>query len=168
MTRLYSTIAGVSFASLVVSSPLQPHLVRQIGGSPCAQVSASVAAQASAATPTVPAQLAYDCITSVPFNQSAALALVDGVVPYFKWQSNIVWLKDPPQEYAEKVQGPVDVWGGLGNIRAKAVAGNYSNEFEVYLFQSDLRNEKLIDRVWFRALYPAPIHARWPLRLHPG
>jgi hypothetical protein len=131
MARLFSTIASISFASLALSSPLQPHLVRQVAGSPCAQVSASVAAQASAATPTVPAQLAYDCITSVPFNQSAALALVNGVVPYFRWQSNIVWLKDPPAEYAEKVQGPVDVWGGLGDIREKVVARNYTNEFEV-------------------------------------
>jgi hypothetical protein len=75
--------------------------------------------------------LAYECLTSAPFNQTGALALVDGVVPYFKWQSNTVWLKDPPKEYAEKVQAPVDIWGGLADIRSKVVAGNYKSEHEV-------------------------------------
>lgn len=77
------------------------------------------------------AKLAYDCITSVPFNQSAALALVDGVVPYYRWQSNTVWLKDPPKEYAEKVQPGIDIWGELKKIRDKVVGNQYKNEYEV-------------------------------------
>lgn len=132
MARFLNTIAGLSLASVALSSPLTPQLhARQNASSPCAQVSASVATQTAVASPTVPAQLAYDCITSVPFNQSAALALVDGVVPYFKWQSNTVWLKDPPEEYAEKVQPGIDVWGRLEEIREKVVGGEYENEFEV-------------------------------------
>jgi hypothetical protein len=127
MPRLFSTLAGLSLASFALSSPLQP---RNNTGSPCAAVSAAVATQ-SAAVPTVPAQLAYECITSVPFNQSAALALVDGVKPYFKWQSNTVFLKDPPKEYAEKVQPAVDIWGELADIRKKVVGKKYKNEFEV-------------------------------------
>lgn len=131
MARFLSTVAGLSLASVTLSSPLTPHIAaRQNASSPCAQVSAAVATQ-TAAVPTVPAQLAYECITSVPFNQSAALALVDGVVPYFRWQSNTVWLKDPPEEYAEKVQPPVDIWGGLEKIREKVNGGEYENEFEV-------------------------------------
>jgi hypothetical protein len=130
MPRLFNTLAGLSLASIALSSPLQP---RQYGtGSPCAAVSAAVATQSAAATPTVSAQLAYDCITSAPFNQSAALALVDGVKPYFQWQSNTVWLKDPPEEYAEKVQPGVDIWGELAKIESKVVAGEYKNEYEVY------------------------------------
>jgi hypothetical protein len=137
MPRLLNTIAGLSFASIALSSPLQP---RHYGGSPCAAVGASLASQTAVATPTVPAQLAYDCITSTPFNQSAALALVDGVVPYFKWQSNTVWLKDPPAEYAEKVQPPVDIWGGLQKIRGKVVNATYQNEYTVcYAQQAHLR-----------------------------
>jgi hypothetical protein len=129
MPRLFKTLAGLSLASLSLSSPLN---ARQNGtGTPCAAVSASAASQKGVATPTVPAQLAYECITSVPFNQSAALALVDGVVPYFRWQSNTVWLKDPPAEYAEKVQPGIDVWGGLEEIRSKVVSGDYENEYTV-------------------------------------
>ncbi|KAH7078361.1 hypothetical protein FB567DRAFT_133623 [Paraphoma chrysanthemicola] len=139
MARLLTTLTGLSLASIAIASPLQ---ARQYDASPCAAVAASLASQpSSSATPTVPAQLAYDCITSVPFNQSAALALVDGVKPYFKWQSNTVWLKDPPAEYAEKVQPGVDIWGELEKIRAKVVGGEYDNEhafgFELYtLLQS--------------------------------
>ena len=134
MVRFTSAAAGLSLASVALSSPFQGQLyARQNASTPCAQVSASAAAQKSQsiATPTVAAELAYECITSVPFNQTAALALVDGVVPYFKWQSNTAFLKDPPAEYAEKVQPAVDVWGELEKIRGKVVGGEYENEFEV-------------------------------------
>ena len=128
---LSSVVSGLFLASLALSSPLTPRQYPHYNASsPCAQVSASVATQ-TASVPTVPAQLAYDCITSVPFNQSAALALVDSVVPYFRWQSTTAWLKDPPEEYTEKVQPPVDVWGGLDKIRGKVVGNEYDNEFEV-------------------------------------
>lgn len=72
----------------------------------CASIAGLVAPMQSAspsATPTVPAQLAYDCITSIPFNSSAAVALLDSMRPYIKWQTTIEYLKDPPAEYAEKV-----------------------------------------------------------------
>jgi hypothetical protein len=139
MPRLFNALAGLSLASVALSSPLQ---ARQYGGSPCAAVSAAVATQSAVATPTVSAQLAYDCLTSAPFNQSAALALVDGVVPYFKWQSNTAWLKDPPEEYAEKVQAPVDVWGELAEIRTKVVGGKYESEYEVRQDYSVITNKE--------------------------
>ncbi len=59
-------------------------------------------------------------------------------MPYFKWQSTTVWLKDPPAEYVEKIQDPVDVWGGLQNIREKVVAGAYKNEFEVCILSGHI------------------------------
>lgn len=131
MARLLKSIAGLSLASGALASPLSSLQGRNYNTtSPCAQVASSVESQ-TAAVPVVPAQLAYDCITSVPFNQSAALALVDGVVPYFRWQSNTVWLKDPPKEYAEKVQPAVDIWAELQTIREKVVGSKYKNEYEV-------------------------------------
>lgn len=121
---------GFSLASIALATPLQLN-ARQYASSPCAQVSASVATQTSAATPTVPAQLAYDCITSVPLNKSAALDLIDAIVPYLRWQSTTVFLKTPPEEYEEKVQPAVDVWGDLESIKSKVQNASYSNEFEV-------------------------------------
>jgi hypothetical protein len=132
MARLFNAVAGLSLASVALSSPVTPHIHTRgyNATSPCAQVGAAIATQ-NVTSPTVPAGLAYDCLNSIPFNQSAALALVDGVVPYFKWQSNTVFLKDPPEEYAEKVQPPIDIWAGLEDIREKVVASEYDNEYEV-------------------------------------
>ena len=131
MAPLLRTLASFSLASVVLASPLTHQLfTRYNASSPCAQVGASVATQ-TAATPTVPAQLAYECITSIPFNQSAALELVDSMYPYIKWQSSTAWIKDPPAEYVEKVQDPVDIWAGMDNIRGKVRRGEYNNEFEV-------------------------------------
>jgi len=127
---LLRSIAGLSLASVALASPfkLSP---RQNATSPCAAVASAVATQPDVAVPTVSAQLAHDCLTSVPFNQSAALALVDGFVPYVRWQSTTAYLKDPPAEYVEKIQDPVDLWGDLAKIREKVVNGAYENEYEV-------------------------------------
>jgi hypothetical protein len=148
MARFLQTIAGLSLASLALASPLQPQVqARQYStGRACAQVSALTATQNSTSA-TVPAQLAYDCITSVPFGQAAALALVDGVVPYFKWQSTTAFLKDPPQEYIQKIQPAVDVWGQLANIRSKVVAKKYKNEYEVCLRHSNTTTHAVYSQV---------------------
>ena len=167
MPRFLNAIAGLSFASVALSSPLSLALYpRQNASSPCAQVGAAVAKHTGAGAATVPAQLAYECITSVPFHKDQALALVDGVVPYFRWQSTTVWLKDPPAEYVEKIQDPVDVWGGLQKIREKVVAGSYSNEFEVIIMPcSQHRVLKTDKSVRVRIVSTSPDHPRRPLCL---
>lgn len=121
---------GCSLASIALASPFHHYAVRN-ESTPCAQVSASVAAQKGVPTPTVAAGLAYECIKSVPLNKTAALALVDGVVPYVRWQSNTVWMKDPPAEYAEKVQPGTDIWGNIASIRSKVESGQFESEFDV-------------------------------------
>lgn len=50
------------------------------------------------ATPTVPAQLAYECLNSIPFNQTAALQYLESMDPYLNWQSTYEYLADPPAE----------------------------------------------------------------------
>jgi hypothetical protein len=75
--------------------------------SPCAVVSQSAAAALSdaigklslaensqyklpdgcVATPTVSAQLAYDCLNSVPLGSTEATDLVNSLLPYVEWQS---------------------------------------------------------------------------------
>jgi hypothetical protein len=127
---IINCIAGLSLVSLALATPVRPH-VRQYATPACAQVSAAVAAQPNVTTPRVPAQLAYDCITSVPLNKTAALSLIDNVKPYFKWQSTTTFLKNPPKEYAEKIQDPIDIWAGLADIEAKVSNSSYKNEYEV-------------------------------------
>jgi hypothetical protein len=46
----------------------------------------------------VPAELAYECLNSIPFNQSAAAALLESMRPYLEWQSTTSYVKDPPEK----------------------------------------------------------------------
>jgi hypothetical protein len=95
-----------------------------------AQFVASFTSASPSAVPTVPAEVAYQCINSVPFNQSAAVALLDSIRPYLDWQTTIEYLKNPPAEYAQKVQPPFDFYADYDRIYDSAVSGNYSNEYE--------------------------------------
>ncbi|KAF2643341.1 hypothetical protein P280DRAFT_467392 [Massarina eburnea CBS 473.64] len=122
-----SLLLAASLAPIAAASPLHP---RHNASTPCAQVSAAVAAQSGVAVPTVAARVAYECITSVPIKKDAALKLLDSIAVYFKWQSNTAWLKDPPKQYVEKVQPAVDIWAKYDEIKSKVEAGEYANEFE--------------------------------------
>ena len=94
-------------------------------------VSASINVQAPVTTPTIPAQWAYECITSVPLNISAALAFTKAIRLYFLWQSTTAYLKNPPAEYVEKIQNLVDVWGGLDAIEKNLTSGVWTQEYKV-------------------------------------
>lgn len=110
------------------------------GTGPCATVSKLVASFSASnsdpsATPTVPAGVAYQCINSVPFNSSAAVDLMDSVRPYIDWQTTTTYLKDPPAEYAEKIQPPYDFWADFERIYDSAASDSYESE---YAFGFDL------------------------------
>ncbi|KAG5294666.1 peptidase S41 family protein [Histoplasma ohiense] len=80
----------------------------------------------------VSAQLAHDCLVSIPINRGDALRLVDGLTSFWKWQSTIDFLKDPPSGYLLPAS---DLVGELAKIRRKVSKGKYKNEYD---FQSDL------------------------------
>ncbi|KAL9620338.1 MAG: hypothetical protein Q9160_005137 [Pyrenula sp. 1 TL-2023] len=82
------------------------------------------------ATPTIPAELAHDCITSVPLHATEATELLDSILPYVQWQSTLSYLKAPPAEYVEKIQGPVDIYGEIAAIRDRVTSGAYQSEYE--------------------------------------
>ena len=60
----------------------------------------------------------------------APVDLMDSIRPYIDWQSTTQFLKDPPAEYAEKVQAPYDFLAAFDSIYAKARAGSYASEYE--------------------------------------
>lgn len=98
-----STVAGLSstIATTVSTSiaPTYTTINATATGDACASVAVLAASQTSlspSATPTVPAELAFDCLNSIPFNQSAAVALLDSIDPYLQWQTTPEYLKDPP------------------------------------------------------------------------
>ncbi|EPE30025.1 ClpP/crotonase [Glarea lozoyensis ATCC 20868] len=105
-------------------------------GSACAlvsQLSASQKAASPSATPQVPARLAQECLSSVPLAKDAGLALVDALVPYIEWQSDLAWLKDPPSTY---FYPPHDPLGYLAKVKSNLQIGAYANEeaFELDLY----------------------------------
>jgi hypothetical protein len=67
---------------------------------------------------------------SIPLNAASAKQLLRGLPTYVNWQSTLVALKSPPDEYVKKVQPPIDILGGLKAIEADIDAGKISNEYE--------------------------------------
>lgn len=63
------------------------------------------------------------------------MALLDSIRPYLNWQTTIEYLKDPPAEYAAKVQPPYDFYADFDRVYRGAVSGSYANE---YAFGFDL------------------------------
>jgi hypothetical protein len=47
---------------------------------------------------------------------------MDSIRPYLDWQTTIEYLKDPPAEYAEKIQPPYDFYANYERIYQKAAA----------------------------------------------
>ncbi|KAK3323334.1 peptidase S41 family protein [Cercophora scortea] len=101
--------------------------------SACAMVqslTASLLAASPAATPTVPATVAIDCLHTVPNKVGEAQKLITSLKAFVSWQSSLAFLKDPPAAY---MLPDVDILGGLDNISAMAAAKGFISEVEFQL-----------------------------------
>jgi hypothetical protein len=133
----------LAFPALLTATPL-PQQSSSTDSSACAKINAAIVPVAkpdptSSVKGTVPAQLAWDCLQSIPLNASAGLALVDSLKPYVNFQSTLNFLERPPSEYAAKVQPAIDVLGRLDEISQKLKNEEYKGEYEV----SSLRMSRL-------------------------
>lgn len=63
-------------------------------------------------------------------NIGSAVALLDSIRPYLNWQTTVEYLKDPPAEYAAKVQQPYDFEANFDRIYNNALSGSYANEYD--------------------------------------
>jgi hypothetical protein len=99
---------------------------------PCAVVSSAVMALPSGTRKVVPAELAVQCLQSVPLDKDGNIQLINDLKVYLEWQSNLAFLKNPPPEYTEQ---PVDLMGEMESMQKQLSAGGYSNEYD---FQLDL------------------------------
>ncbi|KAF2492964.1 peptidase S41 family protein, partial [Lophium mytilinum] len=103
---------------------------------PCAVVSAASASflvdypQATAAY--VNAEDAVACLKSVPIQKDEDKALMNEILLYLSWQSNIAYIADPPAGYTEE---RVDILDNLKAIYKKLDGDGYDDE---YTFQLDL------------------------------
>ncbi|KAG7110785.1 Peptidase S41 family protein ustP like [Verticillium longisporum] len=113
--------------------PPQPPQPLQPNPSACAQVAQeadAVRARDPAAVPTVAAQLAFDCLQSVPNKPAQAQRLITSLQAYVQWQSTLAWLKNPPATY---MLPPADIEGALADIGRTAAAGGFGSEYNFQL-----------------------------------
>lgn len=71
-TSILVTIYMPSLPSYVLTAPITTTTVPENACASIRELALDVSVTSPIATPTVPAALAYECINSVPFNQSAA------------------------------------------------------------------------------------------------
>ena len=83
----------------------------------------------TAAVPTIPASIAWDCLQSVPLHADDAVPWLESLKPYINWQSTLAYLKDPPP--SGYLEPGVDVYGELDAMisNINAYAGEYDLEF---------------------------------------
>ncbi|TVY75827.1 Peptidase S41 family protein [Lachnellula suecica] len=125
-----------ALAALAVGAIASPALApRYTNGCACAIVSSSASAVLAASpkvTPTVDAQLAHDCLASVPLHATEAKALVEAILPYVEFQTTTSYLKNPPSGYLEPA---TDLAAGFAAVIANISSGAYKTEYE---FQASL------------------------------
>lgn len=137
--KSFALLAFAGFTTLVTAYPGAPSRTQKFetrqsnstSTAPCAQVSQYMYQNLSAGVQlSMPAELAWNCINSVPFNVTSGKRLIQALRPYVEWQSTIEALKNPPAEYAEKVQPATDILGGLDQIDADIDANQFKNEYD--------------------------------------
>ncbi|CZT46831.1 uncharacterized protein RSE6_07330 [Rhynchosporium secalis] len=124
---------GLSLVVIAALSPLafahpSPLNDRATSG-PCGEIRNRVKAAFAAdpgARPLLPAQLGYDCLTSVPLHKAEALAFVDSYSQYIGWQSTLGDAKSPPSNYG---YAAIDVVQQVSQVRQKLQADQYHNEY---------------------------------------
>ena len=94
----YNGTGGVTITPIATATPTTTDACGQV-----AALSASVVAASPSATVTVPAEIGYACLNSIPFNQTAAVQLLDSIDPYLNWQSTLEWLADPPADVSTEL-----------------------------------------------------------------
>jgi hypothetical protein len=107
------------------------------GQEPCAVVSSALAAMPSGARKVVPAELGVQCLQSVPLDKEGNVKLIDDMKVFVKWQSNVAYLRNPPEGYTEE---PVDIVGELDTMQMQIEAGGFKTEYDFHLQMLNLFN----------------------------
>lgn len=157
---LLATAAAASARSLepdipAPSAPLPTLFKRGQFSEPCAEVSASWAAQKAQATGAasstksaifVPADVAYNCLQSVPVDKDGDLQQIKELKAFLEFQSTFSWLKT---HGVEELHDSLDILGELDDMADKLENGEYTNDYD---FQLGLK----------QLLYSAgDFHLRW-------
>lgn len=90
---------------------------------PCAIVASEFATFQS-----IPAQLAFDCLESVPVDVQGNTQLIDELKQLWQFQSELVWLKNPGSEWE---YGAMDLLKELDNVKSNI--NSFSSEYALQL-----------------------------------
>ena len=102
---------------------------RQQSGEPCGQIAESLAAQGSDKSPSVPAQLAYECLQSVPVDVEGDVLQIQQLKEYLQFQSTLTYLKAGSKGQIE----PYDILGQLDVLAEEVGNGTFDSEYDVQL-----------------------------------
>ncbi|KAF2833676.1 hypothetical protein CC86DRAFT_339127 [Ophiobolus disseminans] len=94
-------------------------------GQPCATVSSLVTRSTSVP---IPAQVAFDCLNSVPVDTQGNSKLIDELKLVWQFQSELVWYKNPGSDWE---YGPLDIIGELDRIKGNL--GSFQSEYALQL-----------------------------------
>lgn len=97
---------------------------------PCTQVSNLALSRGRGAI--IDAQLALECLSSVPLKAKEALDLMEAMMPFVELQSTIEYLKAPPPSYWYP---PLDLRARFKDIMSNISTGSYPSE---YAFQAQV------------------------------
>ena len=76
--------------------------------------------------------MAYECALSAPIVVDDAVKLLDGLIAYFQFQSDVTYLKEPPSGY---LLAGVDLLGSLAGLQKAVQNGEFKSEI---LFEEKL------------------------------
>jgi hypothetical protein len=134
---MVAAVDDTTSASVTTQATNSTSLSGTAGQEPCAVVRSVIAALPSGARPVVPAELGVRCLQSVPLDKEGDIRLIDDMKLYLKWQSNIAFLKNPPQGYTEK---PVDIMGELDSMKSRLSSGGFKSEYDFQMQILDVFN----------------------------
>ena len=72
----------------------------------------------------------YACLQEVPINATLVAQQIEWYENYLQFLTTTAYLKNPPPAYEPSA---VDLFSGLNDMKVKALAGQYANEYEFEL-----------------------------------
>ena len=131
-------LAGYAFAQeSSITTPPNALLPRATSTNTACKLASSasssyLATATEGAVAVISAELAYNCMRSVPNYQAPAISLLNSLRTYLEFQSSKEYLRNPPQGY---LLPAVDIDSEMDGIQQKVEAGGYESEYD---FQVDI------------------------------
>ncbi|KAK8051106.1 hypothetical protein PG993_002491 [Apiospora rasikravindrae] len=129
MRNIIALISALQLAG-AASTPLEIEpRAQQQSGDACATLSQVIQSHAvKGKDPLVEGQLAYDCLTALPFDSKLTGQFLTELRKYVQFQSTLEALKTPPKGY---LSSAIDILGGLDKIAKTTYPSQYDFDFAI-------------------------------------